>query len=446
MSDIAIRCDGIGKQYRIGQRESYKALRDVITDAVKSPFRRLRQVASKEDIEANGKPTIWALHDVSFEVRQGQVVGIIGRNGAGKSTLLKILSRITEPTRGYAEIHGRVGSLLEVGTGFHPELTGRENISLNGAILGMKKAEIARKFDDIVCFAEVEKFIDTPVKHYSSGMYMRLAFAVAAHLEPEILVIDEVLAVGDVAFQKKCLQKMGDVAHQGRTVVFVSHNIAAVSQLTQRTMLLRQGRVQIFGDTEESIRQYLIDADDRDTDVYIVGRHGRRLEGYPRCVEFVSFELREHTNKMLAADSDLVVWVTIKGLTKVGDFRLSIVVFKLDGAPVGGAFGRDSLSIDEGEDVTFQMRLKNTRLAPGSYVCGFGMGKGRPETGLSEFDVVLNVVHFQILAPVQKQGLVTAWEATWGNIRFPTPECERVSVPSRLRFAAQELRVGDRTS
>ena len=257
MIDIAIKCEGICKQYRIGERKSYKALRDVITDAIKSPFRRLRQAPNGSESNGNGKPTVWALQDVSFEVKQGEVLGIIGRNGAGKSTLLKILSRITEPTRGYAEINGRVGSLLEVGTGFHPELTGRENIFLNGAILSMKKAEIARKFDEIVAFAEVEKFIDTPVKRYSSGMYVRLAFAVAAHMETEILLVDEVLAVGDAHFQKKCLGKMGDVAKHGRTVLFVSHTMPSIQRLCSRCVLLKHGQLAFDGEVDQVIEDYV---------------------------------------------------------------------------------------------------------------------------------------------------------------------------------------------
>jgi lipopolysaccharide transport system ATP-binding protein len=257
MSDLAIKCEGIAKQYRIGERERYKALRDIITDAVRSPFRRLRESARHSGNNGEGKPTIWALQNVSFEVKQGEVVGIIGRNGAGKSTLLKILSRITEPTRGYAEIHGRVGSLLEVGTGFHHELTGRENIFLNGAILGMRKAEIAQKFDEIVAFAEVEKFIETPVKHYSSGMYMRLAFAVAAHLETEILLVDEVLAVGDAAFQKKCLGKVGEVAKDGRTVILVSHNMVAIEALCMRSLYLEHGSIAGDGLTEDVVQKYI---------------------------------------------------------------------------------------------------------------------------------------------------------------------------------------------
>ena len=243
MSDIAVCVDNVSKQYRIGRRESYKALRDILTEAARAPFRAIASAIRRQP-SALSTPScddlIWALKDVSFEVQPGQAVGIIGRNGAGKSTLLKILSRITEPTAGHADIRGRVGSLLEVGTGFHPELTGRENIYLNGAILGMKKAEIDRKFDDIVAFAEVEQFIDTPVKRYSSGMYMRLAFAVAAHLEPEILLVDEVLAVGDAAFQRKCLAKMREVTTTGLTVLFVSHNMAAAASLCKRGILLEK--------------------------------------------------------------------------------------------------------------------------------------------------------------------------------------------------------------
>ncbi len=265
MSDIAIRVEGLSKQYRIGKLERYKTLRDSLTDAVTAPFRRIRSIlgGSREQTESPSE-TIWALKDVSFEVPRGAVVGVIGRNGAGKSTLLKVLSRITEPTEGHVEIHGRIGSLLEVGTGFHPELTGRENIYLNGAILGMRKAEIMRKFDEIVAFAEVEKFIDTPVKHYSSGMYMRLAFAVAAHLEPEILIVDEVLAVGDAQFQKKCLGKMGDVAKEGRTVLFVSHNLTVIKNIAARSLLLRAGALVCDQETDGVIARYqrnaLVDA------------------------------------------------------------------------------------------------------------------------------------------------------------------------------------------
>jgi lipopolysaccharide transport system ATP-binding protein len=250
MSTAVIRVENVSKRYRIALvRQRYHTLRDGIADSVRSLFYRNGR-NHQED-------TFWALRDVSFEVKTGEVVGVIGRNGAGKSTLLKILSRITEPTSGFAEIRGRVGSLLEVGTGFHPELTGRENIYLNGAILGMKKGEIDRKFDEIVAFSEVENFIDTPVKHYSSGMHVRLAFAVAAHLEPEIVIIDEVLAVGDMAFQRKCLGKMEDVARQGRTVLFVSHNMTTVQTLCKRGILLGNGMVSVDGDVTEAVNTYL---------------------------------------------------------------------------------------------------------------------------------------------------------------------------------------------
>ena len=259
MSDVAIRVEGLGKRYRIGRRTApYRSLRESLTNAAMAPWRRLRHGFHRTD-GASGDDTIWALKDVSLEVRRGEVVGVIGRNGAGKSTLLKVLSRITEPTEGRVELNGRVGSLLEVGTGFHLELTGRENIFLNGAILGMRRAEILRKFDEIVAFAEIDKFLDTPVKHYSSGMYVRLAFAVAAHLEPEILLVDEVLAVGDAAFQKKCLGKMELVAAEGRTVLFVSHSMASVARLCPRTLLLQTGTVCVDGPSKHALARYLSD-------------------------------------------------------------------------------------------------------------------------------------------------------------------------------------------
>jgi lipopolysaccharide transport system ATP-binding protein len=257
MNDIAIRVEDLGKRYRIGTApERYKTLRDSIAAGVNAPIQRLKRgrAVTSTSVEAS---SIWALRDISFEVQRGKVLGIVGRNGAGKSTLLKILSRVTEPTEGSAEIHGRVGSLLEVGTGFHPELTGRENIYLNGAILGMKRLEIDQKFDEIVAFSEVEQFIDTPVKRYSSGMYLRLAFAVAAHLEPEILVVDEVLAVGDAEFQRKCMGKMTDVAQAGRTVIFVSHNMSAVLRLTEETMVLENGHLVYSAPTAQAVDYYM---------------------------------------------------------------------------------------------------------------------------------------------------------------------------------------------
>jgi lipopolysaccharide transport system ATP-binding protein len=290
MTDLAVKVENLGKLYRIGQIVGYSTLRESLMNLAYAPFRRLRQTGDRRretdssglrspvlshSSSVSGPPSpvpgqspvpghgnfIWALKDVSFEVKRGEAVGIIGRNGSGKTTILKILSRITAPTEGSVEIRGRVGSLLEVGTGFHPELTGRENIYLNGAVIGMKKAEVERKFDEIVAFSEIEKFLDTPVKRYSSGMYVRLAFSVAAHLEPDILIVDEVLAVGDTRFQKKCLGKMEEVGKAGRTVLFVSHNMVAVRALCTKTILLENARVAAIGETSDIVNHYLMDKD-----------------------------------------------------------------------------------------------------------------------------------------------------------------------------------------
>lgn len=288
-----ISVQNLGKSYKLGlEAEKYPTFREAIVGAVKAPFRNLRDLSER----ASGEELFWAAKDISFDVYRGEVIGIIGRNGAGKSTLLKMLSRITEPTEGRIVMRGRVASLLEVGTGFHPELSGRENIFLNGSILGMRKVEIQRKFDEIVAFSEVEKFLDTPVKRYSSGMYVRLAFAVAAHLEPEILIVDEVLAVGDAEFQKKCLGKMQDVARgEGRTVIFVSHNMSAVQRLCSRGLLMRQGRMIKDGPVNDVVNEYLamltrtaetaFDADSPDRQgngaVRFIGARALNEEGQP---------------------------------------------------------------------------------------------------------------------------------------------------------------------
>jgi len=300
MNDIALRVENLSKVYRIGRaQQRHDTLRDAFVAVVQAPLKRLQERGNSHDRE----DTIWALKDVSFEVKRGEVLGIIGRNGAGKTTLLKILSRITEPTEGRAIIRGRVGSLLEVGTGFHPELTGRENIYLSGAILGMRKAEIDRKFDEIVAFAEVERFLDTPVKRYSSGMYVRLAFAVAAHLEPEILLVDEVLAVGDAGFQKKCLRKMSDVADEGRTVLFVSHNMAAVDSLCDRCVGLRVGRIAYQGDPTKVIQKYLAETANAHKAVPLAKRTDRMGSGDVRfrTVRFLDCQGREVTQVRMGA-------------------------------------------------------------------------------------------------------------------------------------------------
>lgn len=334
MSDTVIRVENLGKRYRIGLKQKKpKTLRQAITGVVSSPFKYLRSVLR----EPTSEEVIWALKDVSFEVKQGEVVGIIGRNGAGKSTLLKILSQITEPTCGYAEIRGRVGSLLEVGTGFHPDLTGRENTYLNGTIMGMKKREIDRRFDEIVAFAEVEKFIDTPVKFYSSGMYTRLAFAVAAHLQPEILIVDEVLAVGDMNFQKKCLGKMGDVAtKEGRTVLFVSHNMAAVRTLCSRALLMKQGYLAIDTDIETATSEYL--SEDETFDAKIVWNP----QDAPRASEICFIKAyilndRGEYASVIDCRKDFCIVVEYEVLKPVKGLRIGVLIRNCEGIIICGS-------------------------------------------------------------------------------------------------------------
>jgi lipopolysaccharide transport system ATP-binding protein len=369
MRQSAIRVSGIGKQYRIGRRERYRTLRDSLAELARRPFRRLR---GGEDL-GGGASRIWALRDVTFEVEPGEVIGIIGRNGAGKSTLLKILSRITEPTTGEADLCGRVGSLLEVGTGFNPELTGRENIYLNGAILGMRRTEIARKFDEIVAFAEIEQFLDTPAKHYSSGMYMRLAFAVAANLEPEILLIDEVLAVGDIQFQKRCLGKMGEVAASGRTVLFVSHNMQAVARLCRRGICLHAGSVAYDGAVSEAIRAYydLVDSSNQSAET-VERRIGSGEVRFTRVVpEQDSFRPDEEKR---------VRFVLEKRAPNLPPLYLSAHVVDASGLVVAQCDSRlVGVEVVGSGDVEGCFILKTPWLKPGDYhvdliACAAGMG------------------------------------------------------------------------
>jgi lipopolysaccharide transport system ATP-binding protein len=326
MSDIVIRVENLGKKYTIGhqQEERYTSLRDVIANNVKSWSRKLLPTAYKKEKTPDFED-FWALKDVSFEIKQGDRVGIIGRNGAGKSTLLKILSRITEPTTGKVKIKGRVASLLEVGTGFHPELTGRENIFLNGAILGMSKEEIKRKFDEIVAFAEIEKFLDTPVKRYSSGMYVRLAFAVAAHLEPEILIVDEVLAVGDTQFQKKCLGKMEDVGKEGRTVIFVSHQMSAIEQLCTHGLLLKKGSVVDYSANIYKItNEYLYKLGDESRTSEWINQTGKEFYNpwFTPLRFMLSTENGEKQNIQVRNDQE--VWIQIEGIIETVDLALTL--------------------------------------------------------------------------------------------------------------------------
>ena len=363
MTDVAIRCEGLAKQYRIGERESYKALRDVITDAFSSPLRRLRSALghSSNGSASSEKPNIWALNDVSFEIKRGEVVGIIGRNGAGKSTLLKILSRITEPTDGHADIWGRVGSLLEVGTGFHPELTGRDNIFLNGAILGMRKAEIARKFDEIVAFAEVERFIDTPVKRYSSGMYVRLAFAVAAQMETEILLVDEVLAVGDAQFQKKCFEKFRQISTGGRAILFVSHNMAALRTVCQNALVLDHGGVTDRGEVNSAVDRYLSRLNSE--------------SGAVQTVETKSFLIEEvlvtsSEGPIIKTFDDIEIRIKFTGKVDILEPGLYVGIRTLENQRIAGLDFRDFQTaplIHAGETVEMGFRVTEIPFLPGDY-------------------------------------------------------------------------------
>ncbi len=370
MSDLAIRVENLGKRYQLGQRDPYKTLRESLSGIWQAPLRRLQNRAASEE------SLFWALRDVSFEVKRGEVVGIIGRNGAGKSTLLKILSRITGLTTGRIEIHGRVGSLLEVGTGFHPELTGRENIFMNGAILGMRRAEVKRKFDEIVAFSEVEKFIDTPVKHYSSGMYTRLAFSVAAHMEPEILIVDEVLAVGDMAFQQKCLGKMNEVAHAGRTVLFVSHNMAAVETLCSRAILLNQGLVEFDGSQTDGVRHYYDAGQETSVEgVYIADEASLRNARAPRIAKATVTAEPDYKNGQFPIGAPLVFEVQCACPNESVMPSLGIAIENKRGVRIVTLHSKCAphlLARSAPGMVSFVCRVPKLALAPGQYVVKLG--------------------------------------------------------------------------
>jgi lipopolysaccharide transport system ATP-binding protein len=384
MSDSAIQTHQLGKRYRGGEMRGRGYLRDAMRGWFRATGSNSRQGSRREEF--------WALRDVDLRVNHGEVLGVIGRNGAGKTTLLKILSRITRPTSGEAEIRGRVGSLLEVGTGFHPELTGRENTYLSGAILGMSKKEISTRFDEIVAFAEIERFIDMPVKHYSSGMFVRLAFAVAAHLEPDILLVDEVLAVGDVAFQRKCLGKMGDVSRTGRTILFVSHNMGAIGQLCQRCLLLRNGRVEDDGPTGRIVDEYLkacAGSDGTDSKNWDRTGSGRVRIG---AIEVFDGEGRHCTMASMGRE----IRVRIGGEAECADmeFSLSIQFVTASGIPV--LFLYDQFrSFRPGGDRRFliELRIPRLLLMPGVYYLHVWIGRA----GMEEYDWVKNAIALEVL-------------------------------------------------
>jgi lipopolysaccharide transport system ATP-binding protein len=421
MSDIVISVENLSKRYLVGhqsvQRERYTALRDVIGREARSFVRKaLDFVHGRQIVQGDEVEEFWALENVSFEIKRGEVLGIIGRNGAGKSTLLKILSRITEPDRGRAILHGSVASLLEVGTGFHPELTGRENIYLNGAILGMTRFEISSKFDEIVAFAEVERFLDTPVKYYSSGMYVRLAFAVAAHLEPEILIIDEVLAVGDAIFQEKCLGKIRDVATGGRTVLFVSHNMSAVMQLSHRAIVLSQGRVNFIGAPTEAVERYLhagpaavANFDVRTTrrryhgtgDVRILSLRFDRSLPYFEFSEPIRFIIRIHAEH------------------SIDKMRAGMAVFTRSGSIIGASFSPEVDGLEKGSERDLVITMSDVRLAPGSYSCAVSVGIGNPQKPIVDYDIVMDTLFFEVQPERTESGAMTTWSQDWGSIVFP---------------------------
>jgi lipopolysaccharide transport system ATP-binding protein len=361
MSDVAIRVEGLGKQYQIRRRAQYKTLRDTLTDSVLAPFRSIRSRFRAPVVSESHNEPFWALKNLSFEVPRGTVIGVIGRNGAGKSTLLKILSRITEPTEGCVEIHGRVASLLEVGTGFHPELTGRENIFLNGAILGMPKIEITRKFDEIVAFAEIDKFIDTPAKHYSSGMYMRLAFAVAAHVEPQILVVDEVLAVGDLGFQRKCLGKMGEVARIGRTVVLVSHQMNQIRRLCSHSVWLDRGVARAVGKTVEVVSSY----EAAMTTAVPQARGESDGDGTARFLKWEILEPHHSVANVIATLGPVKLRLSVKVNKPIRNGHHGIALFNNDGVLMW-ASAVNGLDLKPGV-CDFQYSLSSLPLKPGPY-------------------------------------------------------------------------------
>ena len=392
MADTVIKVENLSKNYILShqqQERSYKALRDVMADGAKSLFSKIQNPKSK--IQNPSREEFWALKDVSFEIKQGDRVGIIGRNGAGKSTLLKILSRIVEPTQGQIEIEGRVASLLEVGTGFHPELTGRENIFLNGAILGMSKKEITRKFDEIVDFAEIEKFLDTPVKRYSSGMYVRLAFAVAAHLEPEILIVDEVLAVGDVQFQKKCLGKMEDVAKEGRTVIFVSHNLGTVQALCSRGVLLGQGTVLADGTVDVAVNTYLQNLEQASFQ-NLLKRTDRQGKGHVRLSQIGISTGGSYPSTTLATGFPAVFTFHVTGI--LSGLSCCFTIYDQYGQPVtyfDSAVNSQEDMINPQQETKFICKIDELLLMPGRYRINAAiMGNGEFQDdvkGAALFDV-----------------------------------------------------------
>ena len=406
MSDLAVRVEALSKLYWIGPQDHYRTLRDGLADAMRAAFRRLASPFGDGRSAVRGQLSdnyIWALKDVSFELKQGEVLGVIGRNGAGKTTLLKILSRITKPTEGCAEISGRVGSLLEVGTGFHPELSGRENIYLNGAILGMKKAEIDRKFDEIVTFAEVEKFIDTPVKHYSSGMCVRLAFSVAAHIQPEVLLVDEVLAVGDIEFQRKCMGRMEKSAKEGKTVVVVSHSMSSVKGLCTKAILLEQGVMRAIGPVDAVVAEYM--SANLDEVEKVISDQEHDIAGGSRIrVKRIRLLNRAMNSFSVFWQQPILVSLDIEVFKHIEDVSFGASMRMPDGTYVFVVYnddrGQPKWTLESGE-YTVEIKLQNI-LKPGLYTLNVGAYQRYPSV---KNLFAVDAVNIEILG-FAEQGLV----------------------------------------
>ncbi|NLO69440.1 MAG: ABC transporter ATP-binding protein [Porphyromonadaceae bacterium] len=426
----AIEFNNISKQYRLGLVSTRTISHDLNRWwkmnilGKEDPYLKIGEVNDRA--HKGESEYVWALKDINFKVEQGDVLGIIGKNGAGKSTLLKILSKVTAPTTGTIKARGRIASLLEVGTGFHPEMTGRENIFMNGAIMGMTKAEIARKLDEIVDFAGVERYIDTPVKRYSSGMTVRLGFAIAAHLEPEILVVDEVLAVGDAEFQKKAIGKMQDVSKgEGRTVLFVSHNMGAVRNLCSKGLVLENGQIIFLGTTNDAIDNYIYVK--KNSDLLKVDAEAKvkknRLKGYSNEVFFKEIFL-DKSNGNYCTNEDIVFICKIKSNRTTENVRINATISNIEDTPIGGWFGDGVIDIKEGEEKLIKISLKNHNLSIGTYFISLSLGKGNFIEGMIDFDVVMMAEKFSVVGfDVNSNTGFTTWQKQWGHILFTT-ECE----------------------
>ena len=414
----AIKIENLSKRYRLGLTHA-GSVRELANQAFGKLLGRRSKASDPAVMEADRVEDghFWALRDVDFTINEGEVLGIIGKNGAGKSTLLKLLSRITYPTAGRVEMHGRVASLLEVGTGFHPELTGRENVFLNGTILGMTRKEVSRQLDAIVDFAGIEKFLDTPVKRYSSGMTVRLGFAVAAHLDPEILIVDEVLAVGDVEFQNRCLGKMQSVAESGKTVLFVSHNLASIRTLTSRTVVLSKGRLLFDGPTAEGVTKYVSENVVRSEHVGSLENAPRAWSGLDRLLEFVKLDLQCDSDGSIAADGTFHLKMTLRAKQELEPFRVGLTVYSEDKTAIGSTFS-DTLDAPVADTVgEFELEAC-FQLAPGSYHCAITVFNARSGGKISH-DSLDDVLPFEVsVASIAERTGRGDWNPSWGFIEL----------------------------